>query len=393
MPQPAEAERVPQPARPRQLRDGALTYLLAVALAILAVALTRWLETPLAGVFFSLPLVAVAISGSLGSVRSAIVTAGLSAVGMAVLQQDSVVASLRHTVATYRFIEFVAMSALVAWVSGSRSLAYRREQEARREGDEARRRAEIAVRDAERLSNLQEQVMAIVGHDLRTPLSAIRLTSAALLQRADVAELHRRQLERISASSGRMARMISDLVDFGRIRRGMSLPLQRRPTDLSVICRTAIAELQQVYPDRPIVLDAAHQPVCDGDPHRLLQVVSNLLGNALQHGSTSEPVQLAIAGDAAQVVLRIRNHGTAIPPDVLPFIFEPFRRGGTGLAGEASDRGSVGLGLFIVRQIVATHGGTVEVVSEEGAGTTFTVTLPAAPAAADAAAAAPRSLG
>lgn len=352
---------------------------MAVALALVAAVAARALEGPLAGLFFSLPVVAVVISGFVGSVGSALVTAVLSALGMALLQLNGPRLPLSHTVETYRLVGFVAVALLVAWLSGSRSAAYRREHEAWREADAARVRAEAAVEEARRLASLQEQVMAVVGHDLRTPLSAVRLGSAVLLRRGGITDEQRTHLERIAASAARMARMISDLVDFTRVRRGMALPLHKRRVDLADTCREALAELQQVHPDREIALHVDDGATCEGDAHRLSQVVSNLLGNALQHGSPTKPVVLDVRHEDSTLAVSVHNDG-AIAPEVLPFIFEPFRRGRSDQAGDSL---SIGLGLFIVREIVTAHGGVVEVESEQRAGTTFTIRLPAAYATAD----------
>ena len=236
---------------------------------------------------------------------------------------------------------------------------------------EARLEAQRAEEAARRAVEMEERLAGIVGHDLRTPLAAITMSVSVLMQRGGLGEAQRRTLARIGASAGRMARIIRDLLDFTRVRNEGAIPIERRPTDLVQVAERAIAELGAAHPGREIRLDARTAALLPVDPDRLGQVVTNLGANALQHGPAESPVTVTIAPEGGGIALRVHNGGPPIPADLLPQMFEPFRRG-----REGGEGGSLGLGLFIVREVVRAHGGSVEVSSTPSDGTTFTVRLP-----------------
>ncbi|MGC4000946.1 MAG: HAMP domain-containing sensor histidine kinase [Anaeromyxobacter sp.] len=236
----------------------------------------------------------------------------------------------------------------------------------------ARLEAQHAAEVARRAIELQERLVAVVGHDLRTPLSAIRLATGLLLQRGGLTPSQARVLERLGVSAARMTAIIRDLLDFTRLRNEGGIPVARQVTDLAELARRAVLELAAVHADREIALLSDGPALVHGDPERLTQVLSNLVGNALQYGPRGTPVEVRVSGAERSVWLEVHNLGPAIPPDALPDIFEPFRRGVQG----ADPSGSLGLGLFIVRELVHAHAGEVEVTSSPGAGTTFTVRLP-----------------
>jgi signal transduction histidine kinase len=169
-----------------------------------------------------------------------------------------------------------------------------------------------------------------------------------------------------------MERMIADLLDVTRARLGGSMPLKRRTVDLQQVCDEAMIEIRVSQPDAVVRLEAAGDLRGEWDPDRLAQVVSNLAGNAIQHGGGT-PVKLIAQADGNYATLAVQNGGSPIPPDVLPFVFEPLARGRGDSAGH-----SIGLGLFIARAIVSAHGGDIRVSSSADAGTTFTVALPKA---------------
>lgn len=221
-----------------------------------------------------------------------------------------------------------------------------------------------------RLVELQQQLMGIVGHDLRGPLTAI-MTGAQLLARtAEIPESRRPAVQRILSSTRRMERLIRDLLDFTRARLGGGIPVSRRPVDLAVVCQKLAEEMQALQPAQPVDIQLQGDLNGDWDPDRLAQVVQNLVANAVRHGGHAGPVKLRVHANGQGVVLEVHNDGPPIPRDLRPHLFEPFRQGGD------RGRGSVGLGLFIVKSIVDAHGGTVEVRSAEEEGTTFRVWLP-----------------
>ena len=246
--------------------------------------------------------------------------------------------------------------------------ALRRVEEAQRQTITELARAE---REAREVGRLQERLMAIVGHDLRTPLSVIHLGITTALQRGGLAPEQERTLTRIARSAQRMRGIIEDLLDYSRARQGQGIPVEKAPVELAEVCRRALAELRSIAGGRELVLSVSGESTLAADGGRLAQVISNLVGNALQHGEG--PILVAVQSAPDEVQVSVHNDGAPIPREVLPQIFEPFRRGEQ---HRGDEKGSVGLGLFIVREVVRAHGGEVEVRSDEASGTTFTVRLP-----------------
>ncbi|HET8539544.1 MAG TPA: ATP-binding protein [Anaeromyxobacter sp.] len=240
----------------------------------------------------------------------------------------------------------------------------------------ARMEAQRAAEAARRAVELSGQLVGIVGHDLRTPLAAIRMSAAVLLRRGGLTDEQGRTLARIDGAAARMTGIIHDLLDFTRMRNEGRIPVHLRPADLVPVVRRAIAELVAVHPSREIRLASPDAVRVDADPDRLAQVVTNLVGNAIQHSPPDARVTVDVEEDARAVAIGVHNEGPPIGAELLGEIFEPFHRGGRG-----GDGGSLGLGLFIVREVVRAHGGEVTVRSSAGEGTTFTVRLPAAPPA------------
>jgi signal transduction histidine kinase len=216
--------------------------------------------------------------------------------------------------------------------------------------------------------------VGIFGHDLRDPLQAIRFAHAALLARPDTTPEQAKVLHRASASVERMTGMIHDLLDLTRARLGSGITIERKPADLDGLCRQVIDELSLAHPGRAIELDASVSARGRYDPDRLTQVVSNLVGNALKYGRPDAPVRVALREEGSFAVLSVHNQGPAIPADAQAHIFDPFRR--EQLRPSTSRDDSLGLGLFIVKQIVEAHGGTIAVTSTPEEGTTFTARLP-----------------
>ncbi|HEX2569307.1 MAG TPA: PAS domain-containing protein [Polyangia bacterium] len=221
----------------------------------------------------------------------------------------------------------------------------------------------------------RDQIIGILGHDLRNPLASITLSSALLLKKEGVPDGVRKTALRIHSAAERMGGMIRDLLDFSQARFQHGLPIKPAAADLHDICRRAIEELEIAHPDHAIELHLTGDGRGHWDADRLAQVVSNLVGNALRYGDPAHPVRADIMDAGAEVTLRINNQGVPIRPDVLPTIFEPFQRGTDG-SGDAPRQEGLGLGLYIVREIVLAHGGTIHVESTAEAGTTFTVRLP-----------------
>jgi PAS domain S-box-containing protein len=234
-----------------------------------------------------------------------------------------------------------------------------------------RKRIEAELRQR---AEFEQQLIGIVSHDLRTPLSAITLGTALLLRSELLGERHMAILGRILSSSERALRLISSLLDFSQARVGGGFVLHYSPVDLREFLGLLVEEVRLTHPGRDIQLELSGDGRGEWDPDRLAQLLTNLLNNALEHGLQEEPVRLRVSGEPDAVVLEIHNQGTSIPPDAMPHLFEPMRRGAGAKRSLRSK--SVGLGLYIVKQIVLAHRGTIEVSSSEAEGTTFTVRLP-----------------
>jgi signal transduction histidine kinase len=218
---------------------------------------------------------------------------------------------------------------------------------------------------------LNERFVAAVGHDLRTPLNNVTLATATLMPRLRD-DQDRRLLERVRVSAQRMGKMIDELFDLARARQSGGIPVTPEDdVDLLQVSERVVAELTQAPPERTI--EVRHRGDLRGrwDATRLSQVISNLLTNALRHGARDCPVSLELDGTRArEVTLEVENRGE-ISPDALPTLFEPFRRGAT----RRSNTEGLGLGLFIVQQVVRAHGGEVRADCARGC-TRFRVTLP-----------------
>jgi signal transduction histidine kinase len=218
----------------------------------------------------------------------------------------------------------------------------------------------------------RESFLAILGHDLQNPLNAIVMSATALTHRS-LPEKDRALVFGVARAARRMGRMIDDLLDFSRA--GMTtegIPLVRRPCDASDICEQVLEEARLANPGRPIVFAPRESVVGTWDRDRLAQLISNLLSNAIAYSPAGSPVTVGLSASPDRATLTVHNDGDPIPEGSFPRLFEPFRRGDR---DRSSGRG-LGLGLFIVEQIVAGHGGAISVTSSESEGTTFTVLLP-----------------
>ena len=233
----------------------------------------------------------------------------------------------------------------------------------------ARRAYEDATR---RQSEFEKALIGIVSHDLRNPLQAMIMAAHAALRRGGLDPSVVNNLSRIVSSGERAARMIADLLDFTRARAGGGLPLVRREVDLHDVARQTVGEVQETAPDRTVVCEAIGDGRGDFDPDRLAQLVTNLVVNALGHGAPGSPVAVRSRGEDGCVTLEVHNRG-AIPPELVPTLFEPFSRGER---PTLTTQRSIGLGLYIVKQIAIGHGGAVELESTAERGTTFRVRLP-----------------
>jgi signal transduction histidine kinase len=245
-----------------------------------------------------------------------------------------------------------------------------RAQELAVEADAAKERAEKSERDLLAVAEFREMFIGILGHDLRNPLGAIEMSAGGLLRRGRLDRHDAETATRIIRSSQRTTRMITQLLDLTRARLGGGLPIERKPTDLREVCQNVVEEFEAT-----IELQVEGDLTGSWDRDRVTDVLSNLERNAIEYAAPGTVVIVKAHADGAEVVVEISNQGEPIPADVLPFIFEPFRRA---RQREKSATGNLGLGLYIARQIVLSHGGTLDAHSADGT-TTFVMRLPRIP--------------
>jgi signal transduction histidine kinase/ActR/RegA family two-component response regulator len=260
------------------------------------------------------------------------------------------------------FMALIAMSALpMAALTAERALLLERERQARREADAA--------------SRAKDEFLAILGHELRNPLSAIS-AAAAVLDQPDGrhgAEWQR-WLTIIQRQARHLARLIDDLLDVGRVSLH-KMSLRRQPIELAAQVERCVQTLVSREREAATRIDLQLEPAwIDADPDRIDQIVANLVGNALKHTPPGRRIRITVRRAGAEAELRVEDEGAGIPPELLPRIFEPFTQGVQGLERAA---GGLGVGLTLVRRLTELHEGTVEAHSGgAGRGSEFIVRLP-----------------
>ena len=216
---------------------------------------------------------------------------------------------------------------------------------------------------------LNEELMAVVGHDLKNPLNVVLMTTSLLAMSEDPEV--QKSAARLRSSGTRMVHIIDELFDLSRARLGGGIPIERQYIDLVPIARKTVAELEATNPSRSIEIVVDGQLFGEWDGGRLAQVLSNLVGNAVRHGTVTIPITVRLTGGERDVEVCVHNGGH-ISEDLIPRLFEPFQSG----VGRRTRAEGLGLGLYIVQQIVIAHGGEVDVSSTPADGTTFRIRLP-----------------
>jgi signal transduction histidine kinase len=227
----------------------------------------------------------------------------------------------------------------------------------------------------ENVEHAKEMFLAILGHDLRTPLAAIYTSAKFMLDMDELEEPHRNLTSRIAGSASRTMQMVGDLLDFTRSRLGAGIPIVRAETDLGTIVQDVVDEIRAAHPEREVQVDAREGRIGEWDAARLSQALTNLIGNAVEHGAPGTRVVVELDGDE-DAVITIHNRGATIPSDRLDGIFNPMKQSASGQSTSRDPTGNLGLGLYIAERIVHAHGGRIGVESSEERGTTFTVHLP-----------------
>lgn len=228
------------------------------------------------------------------------------------------------------------------------------------------------ARVARARADFEEKLVGIVSHDLRNPLQTILLGTTALLADDHADEATKGALLRIRRSADRATKLISDVLDFTQARLGNGIPIRPREGNLHALVQDVVDDELAVHPGVRVVLETAGDAAGMWDPERLAQVFANLLSNALKYGAKDRPVTIRSVGDVDGVAVSVHNEGVPISDELAPFMFEPMKRGNDPTDNTSR---SVGLGLYIVKHIIAAHGGTIDVASTAD-GTTFSVRLP-----------------
>lgn len=229
----------------------------------------------------------------------------------------------------------------------------------------------VAYQKAQLRATFAEQMVAIVSHDLKNPLTAIKM-AAQILGRDDRNSRETRMLGHISQSADRAERMIADLLDLALVRVGRGMAVSCAPVDLPRLARQSVDELQVTFPAARWVYTTSGEGLVSLDADRIQQVIGNLAANAVAYGDISQPINVTCRVDLEGASLSVQNFGMPIPESAMSALFEPMTRG----TPETGDVRSIGLGLFIVKEITTAHGGDISIESTVERGTTFTMTFP-----------------
>jgi signal transduction histidine kinase len=229
---------------------------------------------------------------------------------------------------------------------------------------------------SEKLDAARNLFLGILGHDIRNPLGAISMSAQVMLRMGPAGDREKMMLNQIRESTERADEIVTNLLDLMRTRLGTGLPITRAAMDVGQMGRKIVDEMRSMHPQRAFEVMLDGDLAGDWDQSRLEQVLSNLLSNAVQYGAKDAPIRVAIAGAPETVQMSVHNAGVPIPKEAAGKIFDALTRVQVGDTGEHNaDSQNLGLGLYITKQILVAHGGTIAVVSDES-GTVFTATLP-----------------
>jgi light-regulated signal transduction histidine kinase (bacteriophytochrome) len=215
-------------------------------------------------------------------------------------------------------------------------------------------------------------LLAMLGHDLRDPLNAIHMAATVLQHGGQADSISRR----IQSSSGRMGRLISQVMDMSRISGGMGLGIVRAPVDFGAVVAEAVDEALAGNPDGDYHVSVRRDVFVDADSDRLAQVIGNLLGNARSHGQPGRPIVVSLTKEGGDAVFAVANAAAPIDEATLATLYSPFKHASL---DKPRNRGGMGLGMHIVERIVAEHGGRIDYayIDEQ---VVFTVAIPLIPA-------------
>ncbi len=223
-----------------------------------------------------------------------------------------------------------------------------------------------------KLERSRQLFLGVLAHDLRTPLTSIRMTAEQLRRAKPSPDELDAALDRIMNTSQRAMHMATDLLDIARVQLGGEFPISRQPADLRATCKNLIEELRAAHPQHRLELELSGDLHGNWDADRVAQMVCNLLENSIQHGSSTAGVTLAARAINAEIVLEVHNEGDPIPQEFIQQVFDPL------MSSRINEQQStnLGLGLYVAKAIAEAHAGSIAVDSSEEHGTTFTVRLP-----------------
>ncbi len=227
----------------------------------------------------------------------------------------------------------------------------------------------------DRVARSREMVVGILGHDLRSPLQAIALSTELCMHMGHLNERQTMLSKKVLECTGRMGALINDLLDVTRARFGAGLPVTRAMMNMGFVAEQVIDEVRTVHAHRTIDLTMSGILVGEWDKARIGQIFSNLLNNAMQYGFKGSSVRVGLVGDGKAVTLTVGNDGVPIPAEKINTVFDPLTRVSTD-EEEVPTAGNLGLGLYITKEVVEAHGGTIEVTSLDIDGTVFTARFP-----------------
>ena len=233
--------------------------------------------------------------------------------------------------------------------------------------------AESVSKYTHELEHSKEMFLAILGHDLRTPLGAIIMSAEFMLETKELREPHLTLATRIVSSSRRMEHLIGDLLDFTRSRLGGGIPIERSTMSMDKAVHDVIDEIAAAHPSRKFHIDARTGQQGDWDCARISQALTNIVVNAIQHGAPGTVVTATVEDSEDEICVAVHNRGAVIPPEQIHGIFNPMKNAEGGASGSQAN---LGLGLYIAERIAFAHNGQLDVESSEESGTTFTLRLP-----------------
>ncbi|SRR5579885_211898 len=218
---------------------------------------------------------------------------------------------------------------------------------------------------------LLQLFLGVVGHELRNPVSFIRIAAGFLKTEASLDGELAEAVNRIDQSAARAIKLAQELVDATRARLGSGIVIRPKRVDLGALAASVVQQFSASYPRRQITIEGGEGCLANADPDRMLQALTNLVENALRYGRPDAPIVVSARSASDGVRIQVANQGQPIAPELIPRLFDPFSRG-------ASDKyqEGLGLGLYIADQIVRAHGGRIEVDSDRSNGTLFTIILP-----------------